>query len=105
MKSLQSSISSPSRFDSLSPWTISALSDLMGRRWEGFFGRAREKGPKQNKTGIDSAQVHKGLEDETKRRYNDAYDLETLKDYVQEIAYGMDGIEGKDDPLSLESVK
>lgn len=34
----------------------------------------------------------------------DAYDLETLKGFAQEIGYGMDGIEGEDDPPSLKSV-
>jgi hypothetical protein len=35
---------------------------------------------------------------------NDTYDLETLKDFVQEIAYGMDGIEGEDNKPSLKSI-
>ena len=143
----------------LSPGTISALSDVMGRRRACFFGRAREKGSRQNRNGIDGTQVHKSLKDGTKRRYkdaarlcssmssapasflglhppfphlhpallmlspltllpfnsfcvgydknsnDDAYDLETLKDFIQEVAYGMDGVEGEDDPPSLKSVK
>jgi hypothetical protein len=71
MNSLRSSTFSPSRLDSLSPGTISALSGLMGRRRVGFFDRARGKGSRQDRSGIDGAQVHKGLEDGTKRRYND----------------------------------
>jgi hypothetical protein len=36
---------------------------------------------------------------------NDAYDLETLKDFMHEVAYGTDGIDGGDDPPSLKRVK
>ena len=107
----------------------------MGRRRESFFSRAREKGSRQDRSGIDGAKVHKALEDGTKRRYkgairlwlkyvlcsyrfpaplphlrpallmlspltrsfnrycaeyekdpdNDAYNLETLKDFIREV--------------------
>lgn len=36
---------------------------------------------------------------------NDAYDLETLKDFMNEVGHGMNGIEGEDDTPSLKSVK
>lgn len=36
---------------------------------------------------------------------NDAYDLKTLKDFVNEVAYDMNGVEREDDPPSLKSVK
>jgi hypothetical protein len=36
---------------------------------------------------------------------NDAYDLETLRDFVQEVDFGMDGIEGSGCKPSLKSVK
>jgi hypothetical protein len=52
---LQSSTFSSSCFDSLAPGTISALSDLMGKRRAGFFGRAREKGSRRDRSGIDGA--------------------------------------------------
>jgi hypothetical protein len=130
----------------------------MGRHREGFFGQARAKGSRQDRRGIDGAQVHKRLEDGTKRRYGDAYpfwleyvlcpcgllrfpppfpllrlallilsplicpfnsfcaeygkdpdidvyDLEILKDFIQEVAYSIDGIEGGDDKPPLKSVK
>jgi hypothetical protein len=35
----------------------------------------------------------------------DAYDLETLKDFINEVAFGMDGIEGEGYAPSLKSVK
>jgi hypothetical protein len=35
----------------------------------------------------------------------DAYDLETLKEFVQEVGYGMDGVEGDDDPPDEENVE
>jgi hypothetical protein len=55
--------------------TLSAQSNLMGRRREGFFGRAREKVSRQDRSGIDGAQIHKALEDGTKRRYKGAIRL------------------------------
>jgi hypothetical protein len=36
---------------------------------------------------------------------NGAYDLESLKDLMNEVAYGMDGIEGEGCPPSLKSVR
>jgi hypothetical protein len=36
---------------------------------------------------------------------SDAYDLETLKDFAQEVGHGMDGIEGKHEKPSLKSVR
>lgn len=54
---------------------ISALSDHMGKSRTGFFDRARKNGSRQDRSGINGAQVHKGLEDGTKRRYKDAYRL------------------------------
>lgn len=36
---------------------------------------------------------------------NDAYDLKTLKDFMNEVAYDMNGVEREDDPPSLKSVK
>ena len=59
----------------LPPGTISTLSDLMGRCQAGFFGRAQEKGSRQNRDGIDGTQVHKSREDGTKRRYKNAASL------------------------------
>jgi hypothetical protein len=118
---------------------ISALSDHMGKSRTGFFDRARKNGSRQDRSGINGAQVHKSLEDGTKRRYKDAYRLwlectlclplpyflelittafvksvtktpsvmptiwETLKDFVQEVGYGMDGVKGEHDPPSLKA--
>lgn len=50
VNSLQSSILSPSRFDSLSHQTISILTDLMRKNRESFFDRAREKARDKTKT-------------------------------------------------------
>jgi hypothetical protein len=72
MNSLRSSTFSPSHLDSLSLGTISALSGLIERCRLGFFDRTLGKGSKQDRSGIDGTQVHKGLEDGTKSRYNDA---------------------------------
>jgi hypothetical protein len=44
----------------------------MGKRRAGFFDRARGKGSERDKADIDGSQVHKELEDGTKRRYGDA---------------------------------
>lgn len=38
----------------------------------GFFGRAREKGSRRDRSGVDGAQVYKDLEDGKKGRYKDA---------------------------------
>ncbi len=58
--------------DSLSPGTISVLSDRIAKGRAGFFDRAREKGSKRDRSGIDGRQVYKRLEDGTKRQYEDA---------------------------------
>jgi len=44
----------------------------MGKHGPGFFGRAREKGSRQDRSGIDGAQVHTSLEPGTKIRYASA---------------------------------
>jgi hypothetical protein len=69
---LRSSISPSSRLRPLFSGTLSTHSNLMGRGRKGVFGRAREKGSGQDRSGIDGAQVCKALEDGTKRRCKDA---------------------------------
>ena len=48
---------------------------IWGNSRTGFFDRARKNGSRQDRSGINGAQVHKSLEDGTKRRYKDAYRL------------------------------
>ncbi|KAL2039086.1 hypothetical protein N7G274_008135 [Stereocaulon virgatum] len=73
---------------------------------EAFFRRAREKGSGVNKEIVNGAEVQKHLAPKTQKNYAralglwngytqdhpgaDPYDLETLKDFVREIAYGID---------------
>ncbi|KAK3169331.1 hypothetical protein OEA41_008714 [Lepraria neglecta] len=83
---------------------------------EDFFQRAREKGSNINKAIVNGTAVKKTLQPKTEKNYArsldlwngyaqshpgaDPYDLETLKDFVREIAYGIDGI--YDDPTAGE---
>lgn len=77
-----------------------------------FFAAARAKGSEQSREGIDGTEVRKRLQPKTERVYQrkvelwnqyaeehpgaTPYDMESLKDFVKNIAYGIDGVE--DDP-------
>ncbi|KAL2041983.1 hypothetical protein N7G274_005171 [Stereocaulon virgatum] len=83
---------------------------------EDFFQRAREKGSDINKSIVNGSAVKKHIEPKTEKNYAralglwngyardhpgaDPYDLETLKDFVRMMAYGIDGIYG--DPKAGE---
>ncbi|KAK7417505.1 hypothetical protein QQZ08_011587 [Neonectria magnoliae] len=68
-----------------------------------FFRKGREKGSDQCQEGINDSIVHKEVTKKVLREHkrmiglwNHPYNLKSLKDFVKEIAFGIDSVE--DDP-------
>ncbi|KAH8799672.1 hypothetical protein F5884DRAFT_113557 [Xylogone sp. PMI_703] len=90
---------------------------------EQVFQRAREKGSGENNTHIDGSEVQRHREEKTRKAYQrqvdlwnqyakehpgaSPYDLESLKDFIKNIAFAIDGVEANepDEELDVNAAK